>query len=306
MLEYCTSPYPLTPYEPSTLALDQLVIGLLTVDTWQHERDEFVLHTWMNPIRAPRTYFTCSIPRPHEALQPCVHIPDTHDLFLSNINKTMLGLRELYYKHPDAAWFMLSGDDDYVVPVHILHKLQKLNHSAPVFAGGAGIKGKCANTDADVEFFSGAGGIIASNGLMAATHHLMAEWIENKWMRGKEGNFRDGGDVAVACFFQELGYERTYLKGFHVGNPRDSWLMSFHDPNHRDYDDEVCQWHYIGHLAHLYGDIFFGMQMVDRLQSNKQWTQLATYARELIVERYYRQKRSLTLIVGSELASKQT
>ena len=306
VFEYCASPYPLSPYVPPALPLEELVIGLLTVDTFQHDRDEFVLHSWGNPIRAPRVYFTCSIPRPEASLQPCVDIPQTHDLFLSNINKTMLGLRELYYKHPDAKWYFLSGDDDYVMPNYLLTKLQQLDHTQPIFAGGAGLNGKCANTGRAVEFFSGGGGMVASHALMKASAALMSDWIETSWMRGAPGNFRDGGDVAVACFFQELNATRVYLKGFHVGNPRDSWMASLHDIGHRDYHEEVNQWHYIGHSAFLYGDIYFGMQMVDRMHRNGQWALLAQYTRQLVMERYHQAKRSLTLIVGTEFINKQT
>jgi hypothetical protein len=296
----------MTPYIPSRLQLTDLAIGLLTVDTHRLGRDEFVLHSWLNPIRAPRAYFTCSLPRPASILQPCVSIPSTHDLFLSNINKTMLGLRELFYLHPDSKWYFLTGDDDYVNPHYLLNKLQHFNHTDPIFAGGAGLQGTCANTGEAVEFFSGAGGVIASHALMEATHHRMADWIEADWMRGTPGNFRDAGDVAIACFFQQLNYTRTYLRGFHVGNPRDSWMASLHSPGHRDYDDEVVQWHYIGHRAMLYGDVYFGMQMLDRMQANSQWELLANYARSLVVERFHQSLRSLTLIAGPEFAAMET
>ena len=46
----------------------------------------------------------------------------------------------------------------------------------------------------------------------------------------------------------------------------------------------------------LYADILFGMQMVDRMHRNGQLEQLALYARQLIMERYHQQKRSIALI----------
>ena len=100
LLEWCTGPYPMSPYVPPKSPLTDLAIALLTVDKRRYSRDEFVMQTWLNPVRAPRAYFTCAINRPADIYQPCLPIPDTNDLYLSNINKTLLVTPHITTHHP--------------------------------------------------------------------------------------------------------------------------------------------------------------------------------------------------------------
>ena len=296
---FCVSPYPMTPYVPPvTLTRSDLVIGLLSMDAYKFSRDEYVLHSWLNPVRAPFAFFACSVPRDASLLQPCLDIPDTSDAFISNINKTLLGLRELYYARPDAKWYWLSGDDDFINVDHTLSKLEALDHTQPLFVGGDIMKNeRCAHDNQPVSFISGGPGMLASHALMAATHHLISPWVEQTWMRGTPGTARNAGDVAVACFFKAHGYSITHLPGFAWSNALEPADEGLHNQKHSDYHVETNNWHYVEKDRFLHADIFFSLQLIDRMQRNGQIALLGHYARELVIERFHQQKRSLALIV---------
>ena len=247
VLEYCQGPYPMTPYKPPTRPLTDLAIALLTVHKYRWSRDEFVLHTWLNPVRAPRAYFACTIERPASALQPCLMVPHTSDEFLSNINKSMLGLRELYLRHPDSAWFHMSGDDDYVNPHYLLKKLEAYDPDLPYFIGGPTWDTKCAHNDRPIWFPSGGPGFVLSRALIKATMARMSDWVQTVWLRGTPGGPRDGGDVAIACFMAEFGYNLTHVRGFRIWTPKENSYERNMAVQHPQYHEEInnCQQRHI-------------------------------------------------------------
>ena len=295
--DHCRTPYPMTPYSPPSLPPSALVIGLLSMDKYALRRSEVAMQTWLNPVRVPYGYFTCSIPRPPSLLQPCVRIPHTDDSFLSNVNKTLLGLRELYRLHSNASWYYLTGDDDYVNPHYLLRKLDAFDSSEPHFIGGNFLPPiSCANTGATVSVASGGPGLVVSNGLMQRTAHLMEPWLLNDWHPEGPGRGRDAGDVALSCFFAEQHQPATRLPGFAWSHPRDTADEGLVQASHADFHEERTNWHYVTRETMLEGDVFFALQMVDRMQRHGQLELLAQYARQMVLERFHQQKRNLDLL----------
>ena len=350
----CVSPYPMTPYIPPTMPATDLVIGLLTVDRYRMARDEYVMHTWLTPQRAPRAYFTCTIPRPDHVRQPCVAIPNSNDEYLSNINKTLIGLREIYYQHPDAKWydlhrrttdkhappshcvctrdapralprspllvphslpllwrrglrFWLSSDDAYVNVHYTLSKLEKLDSDSELLLGeGYDFGPPCPNTNKHVMYAAGGAGMIVSRALMQRVAPLIEPWLLNEWWPekpGQDGGGRQYGDVAVGCFFDQQNISMTWLPGHHHATPlfgpdRPSWETTLSNPQPGDPHNhpEVNNWHYVDRDVFMQADLFYGLQMVDRMERNGQVAELAHYARQVIAERYYQQQRSMELL----------
>ena len=294
--DYCHTAWPMTPYiPPSTLQPTDIVLLLLSMHTYTRTRGEYVMHSWVNQVKNPFAYFTCSVPRLH---QPCLEIPHTDDSFLSNINKTMIGLREIYYLHPTAKWYWITSDDGYVNSHFMRKKLQELDSSKPFFVGGNLLPPfPCPHNGRNAPMFSGGGGHVISNQLMKETAAKMESWLLNEWRAELHGRGRSGGDVALSCFFAQLGYSATHLPGFAYTNPQDSSdEEGFYNKEHVDFHEERQNWHYVKGVELLHADIFFSLQMVDRMQRNNQLDLLATYAREMIIERFHVQNRSAHLL----------
>ena len=142
--------------------------------------------------------------------------------------------------------------------------------------------------------------MVVSRALMNLTQAAMSDWIENHWLRGTNSSSeRDGGDVAIGCFLkQTLNITGTRLKGMAWGHILDPRVRVLRDRTTRDWHDEVIDWHYVKKSQFLSADIFFGLNHIDRLERNGQIQYLAKYARELVLERYHLQKRSLRRILG--------
>jgi hypothetical protein len=264
-----------------------MALLLISMHDYESTRGEFVMSSWLNPIRNPYAYFTCSVPRSH---QPCIMIPHTSDVYVSGVNKTLLGLRELYYLHPSAKWYWITTDDAFINSHYLRKKIEGLNHSTPILAGGVLLPPiECPNTGRTTPILGGGGGQVISNQLIKETAHLIEPWLVNNWRaESLLGRGRSGGDVALGCFFAQQGYPVTHLPGFSYSNPKDDRdEPGFFDPSHIDFHEERNNWHYVRGVELLYADVFFGLQMIDRMERNHQLGALATYAREMVVERFY-------------------
>ena len=245
--------------------------------------------------------------RQAHVLQPCLTIPDSNDAYISNINKTLIGLRELYRMHPDARWFWLSSDDAYINVHYTLRKLQKLDGDSELLLGEGYDNGPpCVNDGQHVMYPAGGAGMIVSRALMQRVHSLIEPWLLNEWMPEKPGQPGDGrqyGDVAVGCFFAQHGVRMTWLPGHHHATPlfgadRPPWETTLSHPQAGEphYHDEVNNWHYVERGLFFQADLFYGLQMVDRMERNGQISQLGQYAREVLAERFYQQNRSMALL----------
>lgn len=300
---YCIAPYPMTPMHQSTLRAEDLAIGLLTVDRYKFTRDEYSMQTWLTPLQAPRAYFTCTVPRDPALRQPCLRIPHSNDLYLSNVNKTLIGLRELYLRHPDSKWFWLSSDDAYINVDYTLNKLEHLDPERDYYVGHA-IKGPvCADTQRAISYVTGGAGMLVSRALMRRAAPLIEPYLLRVWFNSTDAalmvSSQRFGDVCAGCFFASLGVSLTELPGFHIGHPtypNDAygWRSAFMD--HRTAGAEVNNWHYVSGIGFLHADLFYTLQRIDRWQRHGHMAEMANYARTMAAERFHAQQRNMELL----------
>ena len=298
LLRYCNAANSTTfPYRrPMRYSRRDIAVSLLTVDVHKFTRDEAVLHAWLNPQRLPYGYFGVAIERAAELLQPTLLIPSTSDVFVSNLNKTLIALRELHRRHPHAAWYVQTSDDAYFDVDALLLKLEELDSDALVYAGGAYVPDwPCWNTGRKVDYIGGGSGFAVSHGLMERYGEQIERWMSRVWLSAEGYNHSDYvlGDIMAGCFMDELGVRMTHIGGGHGAVPASA------TPADRDFpstDHRWWAWHYVPIPEMLDVDLFFTLQRIDQMQRHSQLDELARFSRERAVEHWQQQKRSLTLV----------
>ena len=283
------------PYRRSTrYTRNDIAVSLLTVDSHKVTRDEAVVLSWLTPQRLPYGYFGVSIPRAPEYLQPQLRIPHTSDVFISNLNKTFIALRELYRLHPDKAWYSQTSDDAYFDVDALLLKLEAYDANDVIYAGGAYRDWECWPTGHTVPYVGGGSGFSLSRGFMKRYADVIEPWMASVWTSEEGRNHTDWvlGDIMVGCFADQHGVNMTHIGGGHGAVPYGV------TPDDRDFplDHRWWAWHYVPLWEMLDADLFFALQRIDQVERHQQWKELAQLSREAAIEHTWQQKRSLRLL----------
>ena len=297
ILRYCNAANSTTfPYRrPVRYSRHDVAVSLLTVDTHKFTRDESVLHAWLNRQRLPFGYLGVAIERSPLLLQPTLPIPLTSDVFISNLNKTLVAMRELHRLHPHKAWYVSTSDDAFFDVDALLLKLDAVDSEALVYAGGAYVHAwPCWNTGREVDYIGGGSGFALSHGLMERYGEEIEGWMARVWLSAEGVNHTDHvlGDIMAACFMDEMGIRMTHIGGGHGAVPAGATSA---DPNFPA-DHRWWAWHYVPQHEMLDVDLFFTLQRVDQMHRHAQLDELARFSRDRAMEHWHQQKRSLTLV----------
>ena len=295
---FCNGASPLTfRYEaPRRYSKHDIAITLLTVDHYKFTRDEACMHSWLSSYRTPLAYFGVTVERPTELLQPTLVIPGTSDGYISNLNKTLLALVQLYHAHPNASWFLQSSNDAHVDLDALLLRLEPHDSEQVLYLGGSTVDGAdCWLTGSKVDFFEGGSGFVLSRGWMRRYAGEVVGWINERWMseEGRRHEETKFGDLMVGCFMKERGVQLTKLLGGHNQTPVGvtSWDEDFPVHDHRWWG-----WHYVQAEEQVDVDLFFRLQRIDQLERHGQWTSLLQLSRELAIDAHAQLNRSWTLL----------
>ena len=299
---YCGPPVPSPPFTRSRrYTRNDVALTLLTVDAYAYDRDEACMQTWLTQERWPTAYFGVSKPRPCELQQPTLLIPHTDDLYLSNLNKTMIGLRELFRLHPNKSWYMQSSDDSYLDIDALLVRLDAFDSEEVWYIGGQrGRQVRCWLTEgtekgAFMDYFAGGVGFIVSHGLMVRYASEMESWMNEEWLspRGRTEGSTVFGDVMVGCFMHQHGIQPTHIQGGHTKRPTvgDEGGEDFPSADHRWWG-----WHYLTPQDMVDAHLFFTLQRIDTLRRYAQWEEMTLHARRAAFESHSRTLRSLAQI----------
>ena len=295
---YCNPAEPARfPYRPPTrYSINDIAMSLLTVDAYKLDRDEACMHTWMTPQRAPFAYFGVSIPRHDMLLQPTVLVPQTDDSFVSNLNKTMIPLRELYRQFPDKKWFMQTSDDAYLDVDTLVMRLDDYDSDDVLYVGGATSPNRdCWLTGTKMDYIGGGLGYIVSAGWMKKYGEEIEGWIAHEWLStvGRANGLTKYGDAMVGCFMRQHDINITHIVGGHG-----DWPIPGYDGG-EDFphiDQRWWGWHHLDPHRLVDVHLLFTLQRIDQLQAHSQWEELANYARLLAAEHRHKGLRTLRML----------
>ena len=295
---YCNAANSTTfPYRrPQRYRREDMAVTLLTVDIHKHTRDEAVMHSWLTPLRLPFGYFGVSIERPTSLQQPTLPIPLTSDIFVSNLNKTFISLRELYLRFPTKHWFVQTSDDAYFDADALLLKLDAFDSDDVLYVGGAFRPDwPCWPTGHNISYVGGGSGFALSRGFMRKFAAEIEPWMTTVWLspHGYQQPEWMLGDIMVGCFADQHGLLMTHIRGGHGAVPAGA------PASDRDFpaaDHRWWAWHYVPVEEMVDVDLFFALQRIDQVERHVQWRELAAISREAAVEHHWQQKRSLALL----------
>ena len=299
VLRYCNaavpSHFPYVSASGGRYSEKDLAMSILTVDRYKLDRDEATLLTWASPLRLPFGFLgvPSSVPRPAELLQPQLVIPETNDLFVSNLNKTFIALRELYRLYPDKPWFMQGSDDAYIDVQTLLLRLDELDSSDVLYVGGARNTAFCPTANASVTYIGGGLGFIVSNGFMKRYAEDIEPWMVREWGSEEMTGPRIFGDLMVGCFAHAHHVNVTHILGGHGEIPNAASMAWDEYP----YDNG--RWwgmHHINPPALLDIHLYMDLQRVDQLIVNEEWSALGNFSRILALEHHINAHRKLSLL----------
>ena len=129
----------------------------------------------------------------------------------SSLPKFFLALLDLYLRHPHVPWYLLVGDDNFVVPRHVLMLLEHVDSSEKYVVGGP--VGQHVGVG---DYISGGSGLLFSNGLLRASWRHIGPFAAS-WRKGR-GQYmlcHPCADVAFGFFMRDVGAVQVEIKGMH-------------------------------------------------------------------------------------------
>jgi len=131
--------------------------------------------------------------------------------YASSLPKFFMALLDMYTRHPNASWFFLGGDDNFVVPVNLLHQLQPLNADEKLVVGGP-----LGHHLGVGNYLSGGSGIVFSRGFMLATYRKLIPFtVSWRRVRGKHMLCHPCADVAFGFLANDVGAKMVEIPCMH-------------------------------------------------------------------------------------------
>ena len=287
-----------------TYVENDIVFVIFTGSPFFHTRATATRDTWLS--RITNYYFLSATPYPY---LPVTVIPGAGEKKLSNMKKLFYGLQVIYRRQMNLSrnqrqkWFYIAGCDTFILPHHLLKRLDGLDYRKPLLVGGHSGQHPCLDRGKSkfvVEFPSGGAGFFFSFKLLEIMQPHLTNYVENVWPRTS-----DISDVALACLAVQLGVKLTTKVGFWAHPPAftlaEEKRQKFHavaEPN---------DFHYIKPDEMYALDEFYVNQHMDRLISDHNWNELIQFTRRFIASHYEllrKKRRECTLpTVGEAVKS---
>ncbi|CAF3439567.1 unnamed protein product [Rotaria sp. Silwood1] len=257
--------------------------------------------TWLS--RITNYYFLSATPYPY---LPVTVVPGAGEDKLSNMKKLFYGLQIIYQQQMKLSltnrqkWFYIAGCDTFILPHHLLKRLDGLDYTKPILLGGHSGHHPCLgeiNPKITVEFPSGGAGFFFSMKLLEIMQPNLTNFVDNVWPSTSEIS-----DVALTCLAAQLGVRITRQVGFWAFPPeatlRGDGRLQFHK------EAEPNNYHYVSPDEMYALDEFYVNQHMDRLIKDRNWNELVKFTRRFVSSHYEllrKKRRECTLPkVGNE------
>ena len=256
---------------------------IFTSSRFFHTRATATRDTWLS--RVTNYYFLSATPYPH---LPVTVVPGAGEDKLSNMKKLFYGLQMIYRQQMNVPedqrqkWFYIAGCDTFILPHHLLKRLEGLDYRRALLVGGHPGVHQCLGRNESnlvVEFPSGGAGFFFSMKLLEMMQPHLTSYVEHDWPRGSEMS-----DVALTCLAARLGVTLTRAVGFWAHPPaftlQEDGRTRFHaEPEPNDF-------HYIKPDEMYALDEFYVNQHMDRLINDENWTELTRFTRRFVASHY--------------------
>ena len=280
---------------------------LYTAAAFFHTRGTAARDTWLS--RVTNYYFLSATPYPY---LPVTVVPGAGEDKLSNMKKLFYGLQIIYRQQMALPvdnrqkWFYIAGCDTFILPHHLIKRLDGLDYQKPTLVGGHWGVHPCPGPNGTqylAEFPSGGAGFFYSMTLLELVQPHLTNYVENVWPRTSEVS-----DVALACLTTQLKVSLTKQVGFWAHPPAftlgENGRARFHaEPEPNDF-------HYIKPDEMYALDEFYVNQQMDRLVNDENWDEFVRFTRRFVASHYEllrKKRRECTLPkIGNEtILSKQ-
>jgi hypothetical protein len=179
-------------------------------------------------------------------------------------------------------WFYIAGCDTFILPHHLVKRLDGLDYRKPIFLGGHSGTHPCLGTinkKMVVEFPSGGAGFFLSIKLLEMMQPHLSHFVENIWP-----NTSEISDVALACLAAQLDVLLTKQVGFWANTPaftlQEDGRERFHE------ESEPNNFHYVEPDEMYALDEFYVNQHMDRLINDKNWNEFIEFTRRFVSSHY--------------------
>ena len=293
LVKYCDIvPIPQANWKNAlTYREEEIAFVIFTGAMFFQTRATVARDTWLS--RITNYYILSGTPYPS---LPITVVEGAGEDKLSNMKKLFYGLQVIYRQQMNVSearrqkWFYIAGCDTFVLPHHLLKRLDGLDYRQPVFLGGHWGRYLCFGpngTRFTAEFPSGGAGFFFSMKLLAMMQPHLTNHYENVWPKTSEIS-----DVALACLVHQLGVPLTKREGFWAHPPALTLQENNRDKFHAD--AEPNNFHYIKPDEMYALDEFYVHQQLDRLANDRNWSELLALTRRFVSSHYelLRKKRN--------------
>lgn len=285
--------------KPKTYSERDIVFVIFTAASFYHNRATTTRDTWLS--RVTNYHFLSSTDYP---FLPVTVVKNAGEDKLSNMKKIFYGLQIIYKQQMNLSveqrqkWFYIAGCDTFILPHHLLKRIDDLDYQKPILLGGHSGHHSCLTNDQSkvtVNFPSGGAGFFISWKLFDMLQPKLTDYVENRWPNNSEIS-----DVALTCLIKEFGITLINKPGF--------WS---HPPMITDRDSraefqrnlEPNNYHYVTPDEMYALDEFYVHQHLDRLMLNQNWNEYVQFTRRFVASHYEllrKKRRGCTLpVVGS-------
>mgnify|MGYP001045671752 CR=1 FL=1 len=290
--------------KPQRYAESDVAFVIFTASKYFHTRATAMRDTWLS--RISNYYYLSATPYPY---LPVTVVPGAGEDKLSNMKKLFYGL-QVIYKHQMTLsiekrqkWFYIHGCDTFILPHHLLKRIEKYDYTQPYLIGGHSGRHECLGKNRSrtaVEFPSGGAGFFYSFKLLEMLQPHLTDYVENVWPNNSEIS-----DVALACLVSDLGVTLTREVAFLAHPPAFTLAEQSYGRFHAQ--QEPNNFHYIQPDEMYALDEFYVNQHMDRLINDKKWEELIEFNRRFVSSHYVllRKKRKECTLppIGNEVKS---
>jgi hypothetical protein len=247
-----------------------------------HTRATAMRDTWLS--RITNYYFLSATPYPY---LPITVVPGAGEDFKSNMKKLFYGLQIIYQQQMNLSidqrqkWFYIAGCDTFILPHHLLKRLEGLDYTKPIRVGGHTGLCKCPgpnNTIFDDEYPSGGAGFAFSIRLLEIMQPHLTNYIENISPR------EENSDIALSCLATQLGINLTKRVAFWALTPASTLEIDGRETLHKE--SEPNNFHYIQPDEMYALDEFYVNQHMDRLINDQNWNEFIEFTRRFVSSHY--------------------
>lgn len=285
LLPYCNIvPIPRSNWNKTRQFTEQdIAFVIFTAAKFFHTRATATRDTWLS--RVSNYYFLSATPYPW---LPVMVVPGAGEDKLSNMKKLFYGLQMIYQHQMNMTverrqkWFYIAGCDTFILPHHLLKRLEGLNPNKPIRVGGHWGKCSCPGPNGTVfegEFPSGGAGFFFSMKLLEILQPHLTNYVENVWPKNSEVS-----DVALSCLATQLGVGLTKQVAFWAHPPaftlQENGRARFHEQS------EPNDFHYIKPDEMYALDEFYVNQHMDRLINDGNWKEYVEFTRRFVASHY--------------------